>query len=219
MQEIPHQLKYWQPVNKWWLTSFPLHFPNPPLNINLCIRTKSNFDKKRTSILKKLCLFWSDLTPIGQNAPCQLLSCKLKWKMCLSQESLDRAGVRQELMPFVYISLLNFHLSSLYKMLLFLELVAIFHTYFPGIFPSPIQTMLHFEHVTLLTLRVGLELFCSFFSMNLNDALHNFNIGSIQWMIHLAFHNFLICKNYLSSSDFTKQQSRGLPFRFTSSGK
>ena len=47
-------------------------------------------------------------------------------------------------------------------MLLFLELVAIF------------------EHVTLLTLRVGLELFCSFFLMNLKDALHNFNIGSIR---------------------------------------
>ena len=104
-------------------------------------------------------------------------------------------------------------------MLLFLELVAIFHTYFPGKFLNPIQTMPHFEHVTLLTLRVGLELFCSFFLMNFKDALHNFNIGSIQWMIHLAFHNFLICKNYLSSSDFAKQQSRGLPFRFTSSGK
>ena len=46
-------------------------------------------------------------------------------------------------------------------------------------FPNPRQTILHFEHVTLLTLRVGLELFCSFFLMNLKDALHNFNIGSI----------------------------------------
>ena len=92
-------------------------------------------------------------------------------------------------------------------MLLFLELVAIFHTYFLGKFLNPIKAMLHFE------------LFCSFFLMNLKDALHNFNIGSIQWMVHLAFHNFLICKNYLSSSDFAKQQSRGLPFRFTSSGK
>ena len=55
--------------------------------------------------------------------------------MCLSQESLDRAGVRQELMPFVYISLLNFHLSSLYKMLLFLELVVIFIHILLGCFP------------------------------------------------------------------------------------
>lgn len=134
--------------------------------------------------------------------------------MCLSQESLERAGVRQELMPFVY-KLIKFS----FEFTVVFRTSGHFHTYFPGMFPNPIQTMLHFEHVTLLTLRVGLELFCSFFLMNLKDALHNFNIGSIRWMIHLAFHNFLICKNYLSSSDFTKQQSRGLPFRFTSSGK
>lgn len=137
-----------------------------------------------------------------------------KWRMCLSQESLERARVRQELMPFVY-KLIKFS----FEFTVVFRTSGHFHTYFPGMFPNPIQTMLHFEHVTLLTLRVGLELFCSFFLMNLKDALHNFNIGSIRWMIHLAFHNFLICKNYLSSSDFTKQQSRGLPFRFTSSGK
>ena len=76
--------------------------------------------------------------------------------MCLSQESLERAGVRQELMPFVY-KLTKFSFEFTVQ-----DVVAIF------------------EHVTLLTLRVGLELFCSFFLMNLKDALHNFNIGSIQ---------------------------------------
>ena len=95
--------------------------------------------------------------------------------MCLSQESLERAGVRQELMPFVY-KLIKFS----FEFIVVFRTSGHFHTYFPGMFPNPIQTMLHFEHVTLLTLRVGLELFCSFFLMNLKDALHNFNIGSIR---------------------------------------
>lgn len=67
--------------------------------------------------------------------------------------------------------------------------------------------MLHFEHVTLLTLRVGLELFCSFFLMNLKDALHNFNIGSIQWMIHLS---------KITSPAATSQNNRAGAYHFDS---
>ena len=93
--------------------------------------------------------------------------------MCLSQESLERAGMRQELMPFVY-KLTKFSFEFTVQDVVVFRTSYHFHTNFPDMLLNPIQTMLHFEHVTLL--RIVL-----FFLFNvLKDALHNFNIGSIQ---------------------------------------
>ena len=128
--------------------------------------------------------------------------------MCLSQESLERAGVRQELMPFVYkLTKFSFEFT--------VQDVVVFRTscHFSYIFSWDVSQS-NTDYAAFWTCYpanparwFGIVLF-------LKDALHNFNIGSIQWMIHLDFTIFSFAK--ITSPVATSQNNRAGAYHFDS---